>query len=141
VVCWPSDGGIWIKAATALELEWLGLSRFKSVARPPQYNDTEEDLLCARLRGLGGAKFWRVPPGNDPPYKWDCLDIEDCWNPELHDRWVAGVEKGGAWILDLVDGKYPDHIMGLMNAFTMEERCRSIELLGGTFFPDSKSAP
>jgi len=60
---------------------------------------------------------------------------------DIKERWVAGFDDGGIWVLDLDEREYPVGMMGLRNAFTMEERCRVIEKLGGTYFQAIKSAP
>jgi hypothetical protein len=132
VACWPSSGGVWVKNASPVELEWLGLPRFNSVERQVEQKAGEEDVFCAKLQLLGEAKFWKIPLTDDAPYKWDpgyvCEQLEDCYMPDLSERWIAGLpEHGGIWILDLNEREYPVGMLGLWNAFTMEERCRVSE--------------
>ncbi|OAL46674.1 hypothetical protein IQ07DRAFT_477131, partial [Pyrenochaeta sp. DS3sAY3a] len=44
VACWPSSGGIWIKHADLVDLDFLRLDRF--VDTPRQFNQTAEDEFC-----------------------------------------------------------------------------------------------
>ncbi|KAH7377890.1 hypothetical protein BKA66DRAFT_380271, partial [Pyrenochaeta sp. MPI-SDFR-AT-0127] len=44
VACWPESGGIWIKHADLIELDFLGLDRFADT--PLQFNQTAEGEFC-----------------------------------------------------------------------------------------------
>jgi hypothetical protein len=58
VACWPSnEQEIWIKHATPLELDYLGLQLFRDTQRLWPANSTKEDLFCASMRRIG-AEFW-----------------------------------------------------------------------------------
>lgn len=91
VACWPSTGGIWIKHATPVDLDFLRLSRINDTDKPLQrtyyYTTTcpildpdiyvppplaEEDFFCQKLRMLG-ADFWDLRPGeglHDEPIEY-----------------------------------------------------------------------
>ena len=141
ITCWPSTGGIWSKDCSAAELEWLGLPRFDSVDKPSQYNGTDEDLLCNKIRMLGGAKFWKIPFTDDSYYHWAheivCNKLEDCHTPDVVEQWVAGIDEdnGGIWLLETDNGDVDLELRfgGLGNSFSMKERCRVIEKAGGVF--------
>ncbi|KAF2667324.1 hypothetical protein BT63DRAFT_426217 [Microthyrium microscopicum] len=78
VACWPSTGGIWIKHASPVELDFLKVSRRNDTEKPsertyywarPGNGDPdiyvpppiqEEDFFCLKLRMLG-ADFWDLP--------------------------------------------------------------------------------
>ena len=142
ITCWPSTGGIWSKDCSAAELEWLGLPRFDSVGKSSQYNGTDEDLLCNKIRMLGGAKFWKIPFTDDAPYHWErelaCNRLEDCHTPDVMEQWVAGIDEdnGGIWLLETDNGDVDLELRfgGLGNAFSMKERCRVIEKAGGVSY-------
>ena len=59
VACWPSSGGVWIKAADIVDLDFLGLDRLSDTAR--QFNQTSEDEFCTILT-MVGASWWPIPP-------------------------------------------------------------------------------
>ncbi|KAH7380702.1 hypothetical protein BKA66DRAFT_419555, partial [Pyrenochaeta sp. MPI-SDFR-AT-0127] len=44
VSCWPSTGGVWIKQADLVDLNFLELSRFTDT--PRQFDQTAEDKFC-----------------------------------------------------------------------------------------------
>jgi hypothetical protein len=102
VACWPLNGGIWIKHACPVELDFLSLSRSNDVERPPekvyeyittcppsedrgvkpQLPLTEEDLFCQKLRMIG-ADFWE-PPRTSPGSI--CVPIENLVMPKYRNH-------------------------------------------------------
>ena len=62
--------------------------------------------------------------------------------PNVSERWIVGLpEIGGICVFDLDEMEYPVGMLGLWNAFTMDERCRVIERLGEKFYSKLEAAP
>jgi hypothetical protein len=58
VVAYPSKGGMDVlDALNGLDLDFLGLDRFKTVQR--SQDPAEEDALCVKMRRLG-AVWWKI---------------------------------------------------------------------------------
>ncbi|MCJ1455116.1 hypothetical protein MMC28_005470 [Mycoblastus sanguinarius] len=131
VRCWPSDGGILVATrVTGVELEYLGLDRFHGQNRSS--DQIEEDAFCRSLRRIG-AKWWES--------EWDWLQATSKARKMTDDEkavvMLGWLKEGGVWVLRIESEEHYVPEMGrIWNAFTMEERCRAIELSGGTFYRD-----
>lgn len=123
---WPSRGGILIHDnCYAVELDFLGLDRFNVSDRSE--DQTEEDAFCRRLQAIGGRWFESeaVYRRSDPR-----LFGEQGWN-----LWLGWPEEGGVWVLWLKDGEEAEKgVSRIRNAHTMAERCKAIEIVGGTYY-------
>ncbi|KXX78445.1 hypothetical protein MMYC01_201423 [Madurella mycetomatis] len=138
---WPAKGGVYLlTAASAVEIEFLGYGRFQQVPRPDPTNpDTaaDEESHCNKMRQLG-AKWWR----SEHAWFADRRKVSPygrIWESFLATGWPAG---GGVWVLS--EDKEVAGRKGagrLFNARTMEERCKIIEQLGGTFYANPKDCP
>ncbi|KAF2869095.1 hypothetical protein BDV95DRAFT_578360 [Massariosphaeria phaeospora] len=138
VACWPSTGGVWIKHADVVDLDFLGLNRLRDVPRHLN-NPTAEDAFCKKLT-LNGAEWWKLPPdfesrnalGAD---KFACRTLEECFAPDITNPYLI------AWPEALLSTCYiskkqaeaagGDALGGYHNALDMEERCEIIRRLGG----------
>lgn len=135
VRCWPSTGGIVIASGVpAVLLEYLGLDRFNNTLNTRSFNTTEEDAFCRQVRKIGG-KWWE---GN-----WDWVDATTknrrMTEEEMAVLFLGWPADGGVWVLK--ERRREDlraETGRISNAFTMDERCRAIEMSGGTFFADPK---
>ncbi|KEF57472.1 uncharacterized protein A1O9_05389 [Exophiala aquamarina CBS 119918] len=140
---YPSTGGILVRSAGPVELLHLGLDRFKDAKRSP--NAEEEDEFCKRL-GRIGPQWWAT--------KAELMDAElgegsDAAKKKLAKRVETGwpSSRQGVWVLeyDLEDRAHYELRTGaslLNNCLNMDERCKIIEDLGGTFYsnPDDCEA-
>lgn len=137
VACWPSSGGIWIKHADLVEMEFLSLNRLKST--PRQYNQTAEDEFCTKLK-MVGAEWWQLPPdfglrGHLGKRQYACETLESCFTPDVENRFLL------AWpetrltacyvTIELAQERGGETLGGYWNAIDMEERCAVIRGLGG----------
>jgi hypothetical protein len=130
VRCWPSVGGIVVaEHAHAVELEYIGADRFRP--EPRSNNATEEDKFCMKLRKIGG-KWWK-----------HYADFEDAtihkrrmMYPDERDVLILGwPEDGGVWVMREHIWKNVGVKFGpVWNALNMRERCKAIEIVGGTFY-------
>lgn len=126
---WPSTGGMLLKPVDAVELDHLGLSRFKN--SPRSSDPAEEDRFCQRLLRLGGA-WW----ASESHYKNmpNVIGNESDEEPQLEMGWPV---LGGVWVLKIViERNRPSDFGKVHMAFNMEERCRVLEELGATFYAD-----
>lgn len=130
---WPSTGGFYILSCDGVELEFLGLDRFEPT--PRSQDPAEEDAFCANMRRLG-ARWYR--------------DLEAEAAASLEGEYRTGhVVKafgwpadGGVWALKMPEmDSYMKGMSRIRNAFSMEERCRQIEKLGGVFYSDPAKCP
>ncbi|KAI9170783.1 hypothetical protein HJFPF1_00256 [Paramyrothecium foliicola] len=130
---WPSSGGFYILSCDGVELEFLGLDRFNPTPRSQDH--AEEDEFCAKMRMLGAKWYESVDD-----YLLEGLRSEHQRKPWVKAfGWPAG---GGVWALKMsstdAEQKGPARIR---NSFSMEERCREIEKLGGVFYADPTKCP
>ncbi|KAF4339669.1 hypothetical protein FBEOM_6452 [Fusarium beomiforme] len=131
---WPAKGGFYTKLCSVAELEFLGLDRFNPSNK--SNNREEEEAHCAKMRQLG-AKWYRNP--DHKFYSGEKLRNGDPDAPLLFVGWPAD---GGVWALSTNLSQSARKGLGRIgNAFTMEERCKIIEQLGGTFYADPKDCP
>ncbi|KAL2130369.1 hypothetical protein VTI74DRAFT_6551 [Chaetomium olivicolor] len=143
---WPSKGGVYVHRASAVEIEFLGYERFKPVHRPSQTDPdgaADEESHCNKskapyptLRQLG-AVWWESEDAwftdqrrvRSPPFTKNFLST----------GWPVG---GGVWVLSTTARIAAEKHAGmLLNAYNMEERCKVIKQLGGTFYADLKDCP
>lgn len=117
-----------------LELDFLSLPRFDSVLRPEpdSNNTTTEDAFCRCLRLLG-AKWYKN--------YWDYLGAQEMLfrptTPEEDERLHLGwPENGqGVWVLRQKDGNNIwEGMWRMRNAYTMDERCKALEMAGAKFY-------
>ena len=132
VACWPSVGGIIVNAhISSVELDFLNLSRFESSSR--SFNTSEEDEFCRQLRKTGG-KWWE--DGVD--YMFAARNrMRRTTAKEKAGVFLGWPEDGGVWVLKT--GKWHDlppepGVWRFMNAHTMEERCRALEMVGAIYY-------
>ncbi|KAG8156281.1 hypothetical protein KVR01_013860 [Diaporthe batatas] len=125
---WPSTGGFFILSCDGVELEFLGLDRFEPT--PRSQDPAEEDAFCAQMRRLG-PRWYR----NLEEEAFESLGRESRTDT-VHKAfgWPAD---GGVWALKMPEmDSYFKGMSRIRNAFSMAERCRQIEKLGGVFFSD-----
>ncbi|CAK7205705.1 hypothetical protein SEUCBS139899_008484 [Sporothrix eucalyptigena] len=129
---YPAKGGLYVlQKASSVEVEFLGFDRFDTEASSDA--DTEE-ALCDNMRRLG-AVWWKTQ------YDYVMSRIGARWPkvPQLYILvgWPAG---GGIWVFNATEpnGKGAGIIH---NAHSMEERCKVIKRLGGTFYENPKDCP
>lgn len=131
---WPSTGGLYIATPCyGVELDFLGLDRFHE--SPRSEDPAEEDAFCKRLRMIGASWF-----ANEREYAE--ADLRG-YGPNAPRPLVLGwPEGGGVWVLRVNEREAVERGLGrIQNAYNMEERCRVIEQLGGTYFADPKDCP
>lgn len=145
---WPSRGGLYVaEQCFGVELDFLGLDRFHESRRSD--DQAEEDAFCKRMRMIG-AKWFK----NDMEYiLWDPRDYGPDEDIELILGWPkqqysdrgdgdVGGGGGGVWVLKLNRSDAIAKGTGrIHNAYNMEERCRAIEQMGGTYFSNPKDCP
>ncbi|KXH53422.1 hypothetical protein CNYM01_01167 [Colletotrichum nymphaeae SA-01] len=151
---WPSTGGFYMLHCDGVDLEFLGLNRL--VPTPRSDDSADEDAHCINMRKLG-AKFYKSD--------WD-YHLKTTTHENPQDRYQKAIrlgkdnlsaaeetykvaEKfievfgwpttGGVWALKLSTDKI--HTFGIRNAFTMDEKCRAIEMMGGVFYADPNECP
>lgn len=132
VMCWPSIGGIIVnRHVSSVELDFLNLSRFE--ASPRSYNANKEDAFCRLLRQTGG-KWWSS--------YWDFMEAVDTkmrpMSAKEREALLLGwPEDGGVFVMredNWYDfGKEPGS-RRLSNAYTMEERCKAMEMSGAVYY-------
>jgi hypothetical protein len=128
---WPSTGGFYILSCDGVELEFLGLDRFEPT--PRSQDAAEEDVFCARMRRLGPRWY--------PDLEEEALEDFD----EYRTKYVKAFgwpADGGVWALKMCEmDAYFKGMSRIRNAFSMDERCRQIEKLGGVFYSDPAKCP
>ncbi|QPC78102.1 hypothetical protein HYE68_008854 [Fusarium pseudograminearum] len=131
---WPAKGVFYSRLCSVAELEFLGLDRFEPSDRPDDPENKEPH--CTKMRQLG-ARWFR-----DPDHKIRAgrkLRNGGPDTPLLFVGWPAG---GGVWTININISQSAQKGLGRIdNAFTMEELCKMIEQLGGTFYADPKDCP
>lgn len=123
---WPSTSGVWVhENCYAVELDFLGVSLFE-ISSTQRYSKAE-DAFCKRLERIG-AHFY----DSDSAYNRQSSRRSDF---EVWYGWTNGVREGGAWALRTVGAE--DAALGvsrIRNALSMQERCKAVGILGGTYF-------
>ncbi|KAJ4011853.1 hypothetical protein NW752_004251 [Fusarium irregulare] len=131
---WPAKGGFYSRLCSVVELEFLGIDRFE----PSDKSDDPEDeeAHCAKLRQLGAHWF------RDPDHKLRYGRKYRNKEPDASVLYVGWPSSGGVWALSTNLTQSAQKGLGRIdNAFTMEERCKMIEKLGGTFYPNPSHCP
>ncbi|KAI1371267.1 hypothetical protein F4677DRAFT_314977 [Hypoxylon crocopeplum] len=126
---YPSNGGMFVLHCTAVELDFLELDRFHIAMRSPDQED--EDAHCFNMRKLG-ATWWE----SEEAYLRKAMDPNKYYDPVVFVGWPAG---GGAWVLRTTHGDASERGVGrINNAYNMEERCRIIRQMGGTYYENPR---
>lgn len=135
VYCWPSVGGILVaRRVTPVELDFLSLPRFTPVLRRELdgNNATAEDAFCRRLRLLGAhwyVDYWDYLGAHEMLFRPSTSEEDEL----LHLGWPENGE--GVWVLRQKDkNDIWEGMWRMQNAFTMDERCKALEMAGATFF-------
>ncbi|PTB39492.1 hypothetical protein M441DRAFT_143413 [Trichoderma asperellum CBS 433.97] len=137
VTGWPAKGGVYIlERCLGVELDFLGLDRFHNTPRPSGPDAAaEEEAHCNKMRQLG-ATWWRSEHAYDMAY-FTSPKGED--GRFLRVGWETG---GGVWVLSTTkQGADQKGTAIIQNAYTMEERCKAIEKLGGVFYANPVDCP
>jgi hypothetical protein len=86
------------------------------------------------VRQLGATWFL-----DEEEYVLDCIRDSESWDPFIDVGWPAG---GGVWVLKLTHGEAIRRGTARINITRdMEERCRVIEQLEGTYYANPKDCP
>ncbi|KAI1385434.1 uncharacterized protein F4822DRAFT_413020 [Hypoxylon trugodes] len=126
---YPSYGGIYARHCTAVELDFLGLDRFHIAMR--SLDQEEEDAHCNNMRRLG-ATWWE----SEDAYRRNAMDPDKSNDPVTFVGWPPG---GGVWVLRTThDDATARGIGRINNCHTMEERCRLIREMGGSFYENPR---
>lgn len=124
---WPRTGGVWEHPhCGAVELDFLNLSRYEPAATE-RFSQAEDDF-CKRLEYIG-ARFHVDDHA--------CIESGFIQHNVLKSwyAWPGEVPDGGVWALWATDNEGADiGVSRIRNARTMEERCKIIEMLGGSFY-------
>jgi hypothetical protein len=157
VACWPSTGGMWIKHAPQIELDFLYLSRTNDTAKPipkmmgyqypiPPDIDREamdeyaawhpgpisdEDLFCEKMR-MVGADFWTLPPVQDlkgTPIEYFLVPK---YRNELGFHWNSW--SSTTYVVNLTEAaeKFGPDLKGYNNATSIFGRWGPVNELGGS---------
>lgn len=122
---YPSTGGIIQKLVDGVEMEHLGLSRFRVVDR--SYIKEEENEFCRKLLHLG-ANIWQ----NEEHYQSWAQDPE---RDGIMQHEIGYPSSGGVWLLKRKDlGEQEERLAMLRVCFTMDERCWVLKGLGAKFY-------
>jgi len=138
---WPSKGGLYVlHHPNPASLSFLHLERFVHIRL--NEDPALEDEFCSRLKMLG-ATYW---PEEDMDYYWQYgqFGFKGIGHRHQTGVWIGWNDSGkeGVWVLKLNKVQAKEESVRLVeNAATMEERCKVIEILGGTFFADPKDCP
>ncbi|KAK2746104.1 hypothetical protein CKAH01_18226 [Colletotrichum kahawae] len=127
-----ADGGILVlRNCDAVDFAFLQLDRLEPTPRP--VDRILEDAHCERMRMLG-AECWK----NDEAFA--VHEAFECDKSYREDVLVAGYPAaGGVWVLKAKPAAAAQAGVGrIKNARDMEERCRLIEKLGGTFYGNTR---
>ncbi|KAK4555505.1 hypothetical protein LTR86_007257 [Recurvomyces mirabilis] len=135
---WPSTGGVWIhEDCYGVELDFLNVSRFEPAATEHVSDPVAEDELCQRLEWIGGRFYASERAYIDQVLEEHVERGSDTWFQAATwwYGWPGVVPEGGVWALQVrADKRWEVGISRIRNAFTMEERCRAIEISGGKFY-------
>lgn len=138
---WPSKGGLYtLYTCLTVELDFLGLDRFKKADRPQNTTSAEadEEAHCKRMRQLG-AKWW---PSADDEAMWWFQNPEESWEltkPVTYFGWPA---QGGVWVLNTtIIGASQIGAGRIHIAITMDERCKIMEDLGAVYYAKPEDCP
>ncbi|KAI1087804.1 hypothetical protein F5B19DRAFT_474148 [Rostrohypoxylon terebratum] len=133
---YPSTGGaLVLPYCNGVDLDFLGLSRFKSCDKSE--DQKAEDRHCALMRKLGA---------------WSIRNVDDYLLDEMTRRsqsisqtlvFAAWPKNGeGVWVLSMGEYEAAEKGVGaFFNAFSMDERCEILEKLGAEFYQDPADCP
>ncbi|KAI2635873.1 hypothetical protein GGS26DRAFT_515175 [Hypomontagnella submonticulosa] len=122
---YPSYGGVYVLHCTPVELDFLQLDRFHIAMRSS--DQVEEDIHCANMRRLG-ATWWE----SEGAYRRRGMDMDRSNEPVTFVGWPSG---GGIWVLRTTLEDASERGIGrINNCYSMDERCRLIRQMGGTFY-------
>ncbi|KAI2616837.1 hypothetical protein GGR54DRAFT_609023 [Hypoxylon sp. NC1633] len=126
---YPRNGGMYVLHCSAVELDFLQIDRFHIAMR--SLDQDEEDAFCYNMRRLG-ATWWE----SEEAYIRKSMDPNKYYDPVAFVGWPAG---GGVWVLRTTHGDASERGVGrINNAQTMEERCRIIRQMGGTYYENPR---
>ena len=134
---WPSSGGIVVHTScNAVELDFLGLSRFSDTLSQRNTDAAAEDAFCDRLRKIGGRLFDTECASNE-----FFLRGTDLNQMEVFIGWPeGGMLEDGVWVLMLDREEMIEKgASRIKNAVTMNDRCKMIVKMGGTYHKDYKT--
>jgi hypothetical protein len=124
-------------------LDFVGLDRIKDT--PRSTNETEEDGFCDRLQKFGPIwyedelwyRYSAMGITSELPYEFP--DGCSPSTPQKPPTFYGYPSTGGLWVLELAnDNELRRKRMGqLRNVFTMDEKSKVIEAMGGKFYTDS----
>lgn len=140
--CYPSSGGIWLSELDALELQYLGIDRLSSTERPDVPKE-EEDAFCHKLRLFGGGWYNPNHEGRDLDVGGECHTLDE-FDPIVSTVRKVGVPSNdndqGVWVLNVDEdtGIFPDGIIAVRNALSMDERVQALVKLGAVYCADVK---
>ncbi|KAK6511345.1 hypothetical protein TWF481_000265 [Arthrobotrys musiformis] len=144
LACYPSnvDGWLYVPDVSTVELDFLGIDRFKPQNR--SFNQTEEDAFCERIQLLDplhdrdNPERAYLPPPDDPENKLPRVRNIFCW-PKTGGAWVKKLSYMAEWgwwdggeIKVTTEGE-PSLVGAIWNAHSMEERCQAFERAEGKF--------
>lgn len=133
VYAWPSSGGVWAHHdCYGVELDFLGLSRFEPSFTDRDTDPEKENNFSKRLEWIGGTYI-----ENKYAFRrgqWQGMGRLRPLRPWY--GWPGAVPDDGVWVL-WPESATEDAEQGyrrIHNAYTMQERCEAIEMLGGKFY-------
>jgi hypothetical protein len=133
VLGWPSTGGVLVlNTYNGIELSFLGLNRFNGALRT--HDPVEEDAHCSRMTKLGAVWF-------ESDQAWGYHMVRPRKPDEIVTvtGWPTG---GGVWVLKTTLEQSKQRGLGrISNALNMDERCKMIKMLDGSFYSDPKKCP
>lgn len=134
---WPSKGGFYsLGNCFVVELDFLGLDRFKPANR--SQNRTDEEAHCRRMRQLG-AEWW---PSADDEAMWWFMNPEDSWDLDKPVTYFGWPAQGGVWALNTtIIGASQMGAGRIHLAITMDERCKIMEDLGAVYYARPEDCP
>ncbi|CZR66054.1 uncharacterized protein PAC_15955 [Phialocephala subalpina] len=122
---YPSTGKVMQKLVDGVEMEYLGLNRFRIADR--SHIKDEEDEFCRKLLRLG-ANIWQ----NEAHYQSWAQDPE---RDGIMQHEIGYPSSGGMWLLKRKDlGEQDERLAMLRVCFTMDERCWVLKRLGAKFY-------
>ncbi|KAK1976841.1 hypothetical protein LZ30DRAFT_602640 [Colletotrichum cereale] len=118
---WPGTGGFYILQCDGVDLEFVRLDRI--VPTPRSENPAGKDIDCINMRKVG-AIFYE----SNRDYHLKTTNLARKTSEEFIEvfGWPTA---GGVWALKVATDK--PHSFGIRNAFTVDEKCRAMEMMGG----------
>ena len=154
VACWPTTGGIWIKHALPIEVDFLYLSRTNDTARPipsilqitrpgnARWDDpdvhfpppvSDEDLFCEKMR-MVGADFWELSSA----VELNGTPMEYVRAPKYRNElgfWFGWPQAymQQAYMVNLTEAfeKFGPNLKGYNNVSSIHDRLSPVKELGG----------